>query len=62
MEGTRVRRSRRKRVEFDSRTMGGKDRRWNSRLIGGKRERGGEKKNERKYRGGGWGLAPGSQR
>lgn len=51
MEGTRVRRSRRKRVEFDSRTMGGKDRRWNSRLIGGKRERGREKK-ERKYRGG----------
>lgn len=51
MEGTRVRRSRRKRVEFDSRTMSGKDRRWNSRLIGGKRERGREKK-ERKYRGG----------
>lgn len=42
--------------------MGGKDRRWNSRLIGGKRERERGKKNERKYRGGGWGLAPGSQR
>lgn len=55
MEGTRVRRSRRKRVEFDSRTMGGKDRRWNSRLIGGKRgrERG---KKERKYRRGGVGA------
>lgn len=53
MEGTRVRRSRRKRVEFDSRTMGGKDRRWNSRLIGGKREREGKKRTNENIGGGG---------